>query len=177
MKDSEFATIIEETRGVVLSAIEKNLNPRFTDCIDDVAQETYLRAYKSLQKNKFRGDSALSTWLYAIARNESLRMNQKRLKEEKHFYQSRDKTSLLESVQDIRNGGNRIEEFLVGMDALRKLLDALPEKYRAVMNLYSIGFKEREIAEKMGLSRGTVKSRTARAREKLEKMVRQDKII
>lgn len=82
MTESEFAEIVNSTRNTVLSAIEKNLAERFYYAIDDVAQETYFRAYKALKKNQFRQESKLSTWLYTIARNESLRMNDKLRKEE-----------------------------------------------------------------------------------------------
>ena len=54
MTETVFAEIIKETKGVVLSAIEKTLFNRFYHAIDDVAQETYLRAYKSLDRNQFR---------------------------------------------------------------------------------------------------------------------------
>jgi RNA polymerase sigma-70 factor (ECF subfamily) len=63
MTEAEFTEIVESTKRVVLSAIEKNLYPRFLHAIDDVVQETYLRAYKSLQKKQFEGRSALPTSL------------------------------------------------------------------------------------------------------------------
>ncbi|KPA30808.1 putative terminase, ATPase subunit, gpP-like protein [Leptospira interrogans] len=50
MTESEFAEIVNSTRNTVLSAIEKNLAERFYYAIDDVAQETYFRAYKALKK-------------------------------------------------------------------------------------------------------------------------------
>jgi DNA-directed RNA polymerase specialized sigma24 family protein len=59
MTEREFADIVGRTKKVVLSAIEKNLASRFYHSIDDVVQETYLRAYSSLTKGKFRGESSL----------------------------------------------------------------------------------------------------------------------
>src|SRR6185295_731328 len=83
MTEEEFSTIVDNTKAIVLSAVEKNLFARFYHAIDDVVQETYLRGFRGLQKKQFEGRSALSTWLYAIARNESLRMNEKLMREER----------------------------------------------------------------------------------------------
>src|SRR5271157_5838929 len=85
MTEKEFADIVGSTKKIVLSAIEKHLSARFYHAIDDIAQESYLRAYRSIIKNKFRGDSKIETWLYAIARNEALRMNDRLAREEEKF--------------------------------------------------------------------------------------------
>ena len=61
MNEADFAGIIKETKGVVLSAINKNLAGHYAHAVDDVAQETYVRAYNALASGKFRNDSALST--------------------------------------------------------------------------------------------------------------------
>ena len=95
MTEQEFIKIVDETQGLVLSAIEKNLPERFYHAIDDIAQETYFRAYKSLKKNKFKGKSTVQTWVYTIARNETLRMYKKLDREEKKFNRSIDKCSCL----------------------------------------------------------------------------------
>jgi RNA polymerase sigma-70 factor (ECF subfamily) len=50
MTNSDFTEIVNSTKSIVLSAIEKNLAERFFHSIDDVVQETYLRAYKALVK-------------------------------------------------------------------------------------------------------------------------------
>ncbi len=161
MTDEEFARIVSETKGYVLSAIEHNLPERFMGAIDDVVQETYIRAYRHLEKGKFRGESALSTWIYSIARNESLRMAGRLGRDEK------------------RSGGELNEEITTeggplfdhDRDALRDAINRLPEKYRAVMERVSQGLNEQEIARDMSLPPGTVKSRAHRGREILRKML------
>ena len=80
--DLNFDTIISETKLLVLKTIGETLIDRFDDATEDVAQEVYFRVYKAIKKGQFRGDSKLSTWIYQIAKNESNRMNQKRIKEE-----------------------------------------------------------------------------------------------
>ncbi|MCX7998292.1 MAG: hypothetical protein N3A69_04975, partial [Leptospiraceae bacterium] len=64
MSEIDFEKIVAETKTVVLSAIQKYLHEENIDYIDDVAQETYLRAYKALKQNKFKSQSELSTWIY-----------------------------------------------------------------------------------------------------------------
>lgn len=100
MDQKEFTELIDSTKHIVLSAIKKNLFDEFHDSIDDVVQETYFRAYKSLSANKFRGDSSVSTWLYTIARNESLRMNQKRSRQTALASKLKEKVILDNSTQE-----------------------------------------------------------------------------
>jgi RNA polymerase sigma-70 factor (ECF subfamily) len=155
MTDKDFALIVERTKKTVLSAIEKNLYERFYSSIDDVVQETYIRAYKNLIKESFRGDSTIETWLYKIAMNESLRMNDKLLREEKKSKR------LMESMED---------EVLAQKDELVELhenIASLPEKYSSVLSLLGMGYSLKEISLKLGLNIGTVKSRISRAKELL----------
>jgi RNA polymerase sigma-70 factor (ECF subfamily) len=163
MNEKEFAEIVSETKGVVLSAIEKNLAERFYHAIDDVAQEAYLRAYKNLIKDKFRGDSAIETWLYRIAVNESLRMNQKLKREEEKQKKS------ISAFEMEPEEENMAEE----MAQLKNAIPRLPEKYRDVLNLVFEGRSINEIALKLKIMPGTVKSRTSRGREMLQKLIRE----
>lgn len=155
MTDKDFALIVEKTKRVVLSAIEKNLFERFYYSIDDVVQETYIRAYKSLVKGDFRGDSALETWLYKIAQNESLRMNEKLLKEEKKS------KKLMESME---------EEFEPeDISGFNETIASLPEKYGSVLSLLLKGYSLKEISQSLDINIGTVKSRISRAKDILKK--------
>ncbi len=161
MTETEFARIVHDTKAVVLSAVEKHLAGRFYHAIDDVVQETYLRAYRSLTSDKFRGDSAISTWLYSIARNESLRMNERLIREEEKFRKS------VESFKEDDGRGDFGEEDIQEFLAFIKLL---PEKYRDVLDLVSQGLSEKEIASRLSIKTGTVKSRASRGRDLLKKM-------
>ncbi len=162
MTENDFAVIIGETKRVVLSAIEKHLAPRFYHAIDDVAQETYLRAYRSLVKQKFRGDSKIQTWLYAIARNESLRMNSKLVREENKIQKHKEEiltgfpSDNADTADDIRELHDKVAQ--------------LPDKYGSVLQLFSQGYSEKEIAANLGLKSGTVKSRISRGKEMLVKI-------
>jgi len=161
MTNSDFTEIVNSTKTIVLSAIEKNLAERFFHSIDDVVQETYLRAYKALVDGKFREESKLSTWLYAIARNESFRMNEKLIREERKI-----ERATLQIKEGIHSDDNTQDQ----PNLLIKYLKQIPEKYKTILLHYSEGFSEKEIAEKLSIKQGTVKSRAFRGKEILRKI-------
>lgn len=167
LTEAEFAEIVSSTRKVVLAAVRRNLDARFVDAVDDVVQETYLRAYRSLARGKFRGDSALSSYLYAIARNEALRMNRRRGREENRMSSTGE---VSREIVDDRASTAEVAETRVEQDRLVRLLEGLPEKYREVLRLYGAGRSQQEIADELGLEPGTVKSRTSRGKEMLRKL-------
>ncbi len=169
MDQEAFASIVEETKGFVLKAIKKSLFSEYYYAIDDVVQETYIRAYRSLVKKKFRENSKLSSWLYTIARNESIRMNKKLKAGERR------REKFVERNIEYLNGNKNdsIEEEVEKNDLIEKLNEAverLPGKYRRVIDLYIKGFNEKQIAKFLSISRGTVKSRVHRAKEKLKEI-------
>jgi RNA polymerase sigma factor (sigma-70 family) len=175
MTDQEikFTQIVRQTKASVLSAISKTLHPDFFDSIDDVVQETYLRAYNSLKKEQFRYESSLNTWIYTIARNEALRANKKLMKKnsiEQHLEEKHIGTipSVNRTDSEIQSKDNN--------EILNKLLGQLPIKYKSVLELDISGLKDWQIAEKLQISIGTVKSRNSRAREKVKQWIHQMKL-
>ena len=164
MKKFSFTEIVDETKEIVLSAIEKNLADRFYLYIDDVVQETYLRAYKSLKKGGFEERSKLSTWLFTIARNESRRMNERLLREESKFKKSISKFEIIDNSEE------KLESSMT-IDSLYDSIEELPEKYSVVMTLVAQGNNQREIASKLDIKVGTVKSRISRGREQLHSIM------
>jgi RNA polymerase sigma-70 factor, ECF subfamily len=161
MTESDFTEIINSSKGIVLSAISRHLSENYYMVIDDVVQETYLRAYKSIMKNGFRGDSAINTWLYTIAKNESLRMNEKLNREEKKFSKS------VEQYVPEMEEQNAVKE---NIDELYGNIRKLPPVYMDVMKLAAEGYSEKEIALKLKIKQGTVKSRVSRGKEMLKKI-------
>lgn len=164
MTNEEFAEIINETKAIVLSSVEKHL--AYSEAVDDVVQETYFRAYNSLVKKKFREESKLSTWLYAIAKNESLRMNKKLEKEEKK--QKKWKDSIHKDVTQTLYGDS--------LD-IENWLKKLPEKYSEVLSLVIRGYSEKEISKELSIPKGTVKSRLFRAKEQLQQILNKEESI
>jgi RNA polymerase sigma-70 factor (ECF subfamily) len=162
MKSSEFSLIVNSTKAVVLSAIGKFLSEENYEALDDVVQETYLRAYNALSKGNFKGESSISTWLYQIAKNESLRMN-KKLERNKAKQKKLEEKMVLSTNDFSENNKNDL------LNQIKDFIVKLPVKYRAVIERQLQGKKENIIAEELEISRGTVKSRSFRAKEILRK--------
>jgi RNA polymerase sigma-70 factor (ECF subfamily) len=130
------------------------------DDASDMAQEVFLRAYRALEK--FRGDSAFSTWLYRIAVNTCLSFRSSRRVSEE----------LPESLPDAREGlleGIAREE---RAGRVRLAIQELPEKQRAtlILKMYH-DLSHEEIAGVMGASVGTVKANLFHALGKLRRVL------
>ncbi|MGQ9843894.1 MAG: RNA polymerase sigma factor [Spirochaetota bacterium] len=162
MTQKEFATIVGQTKAVVLQAVRKHLAAQFYDAIDDVVQETYIRAYRSLVAGKFKEKSSLETWLYRIAANEAKRMTQKMLCEENK------RKRLLHSI-DINTPKVQYTDL-----SLMHVIEKLPEKYKDVLKLKALGNDENEIAGTLGIPKGTVKSRLSRGKLILYKLLQEE---
>ncbi len=147
-----FTAIVEETKAVVISAIRQHLFENYKHAVEDVVQEVYLRAFRSLVKGSFEKRSKLSTWLYTIAKNEAIRMNYRLKREEQKkdfvFFFSK-KTFVSENDESPELDSGEIVE-KIGL---------LPVRFRSIIMMHYEGTKEEEIAEKLELPRGTVKSR------------------
>ncbi len=161
MTEEAFADIVGKTKIIVLSAIKKYLYDGYSHAIDDIVQETYLRAYKSLVNGKFREEAKISSWLYTIARNETFRMNKKLMKLEKIKEKKLDSLILFNEI--VENS-----EFKRELD-IEAIIKSLPEKYKSVMRLYIDGKKEKQISDSLSIPVGTVKSRLHRGKKMLQK--------
>ena len=159
MTEEKFREFVKITKKIVLSAVDRHLSARFHHAIDDVVQETYIRAYKSLRNGNFKNNSSLNTWIYAIARNESCRMSDRLIREEKKFEKS---------LMAIKAGDkSRHREDGENIKAMKEIIMNLPEKYRAVLEMLSMGFSVSQISDELAISKGTVKSRAFKGRELL----------
>ncbi|MFW6365408.1 MAG: RNA polymerase sigma factor [Spirochaetota bacterium] len=164
MTEAEFAEIVGSTKRTVLAAVSRTLPAEYYHAIDDIVQETYIRAYRSLVSGKFRNEAALTTWLYTIARNETLRMLKKLKREEEKYRREQERRQKREMHE---------AETATRPDIL-PYIDRLPEKQRAVMMLFLEGKREKEIASKLGIAIGTVKSRLFRGKECIRNMIRDE---
>ncbi|MDZ4726329.1 MAG: sigma-70 family RNA polymerase sigma factor [Leptospira sp.] len=155
--DLNFDTIISETKLLVLKTIGETLIDRFDDATEDVAQEVYFRVYKAIKKGQFRGDSKLSTWIYQIAKNESNRMNQKRIKEETKAKKYLDAGLFSEFAKDSTSDE-------LDISVITSLLSKVPSVYHKPLSLYLAGRTMDEISSELSMKQGTVKSRLFRAK-------------
>jgi len=136
----------------------------------DVAQETFIKAYKALES--FRGESAFYTWLYRIATNTAKNYLVTRNRRPPGTDIDIDDVLQAESESELRdietpeNNLYRDELFSVMASAL----EALPEELRVALTLRELeGMSYEEIAEVMDCPIGTVRSRIFRARDAIDK--------
>ena len=125
---------------------------------EEMAQEAFLRAYRSLRQ--WRKDAAFSTWLFALAmnvyRSELRRIPAKAISIDE-----------ARELQDMRSAHGSFEDEDRNR-AVRELVLTLPAKYRDVIVLFY--FQEMDIssaANILALPEGTIKARLSRAREML----------
>ncbi|ABZ95877.1 sigma-70 family RNA polymerase sigma factor [Leptospira biflexa] len=162
MTSFDFETVVKETKYLVLKTIGDTLIDRFDDATEDVVQEVYFRVFKSLEKGGFDGRSKISTWIYTIAKNESLRMNEKRLREEEKAkrYLQKNKSDLFQTDEN---------HSILKEDWINSLLQSIPEVYRQTLRLYLSGKSMEEISNELKIKQGTVKSRLFRTKEWIRK--------
>ena len=150
---------------------------RDVDLVPDIAQETFIRAYRALPQ--FRGDSAFYTWLYRIAVNTAKKalMDMKRdplvLESSRSLGEDGEETSRAENELTT---GETPEALLASKQiaaAVNAAIEALSEDLRQAITLREIeGLSYEEIAEMMNCPIGTVRSRIFRAREAIATRLR-----
>jgi RNA polymerase sigma-70 factor (ECF subfamily) len=168
MTDKEFEEIFHKTKKSVLGAINMYLAKRFYHAIDDVVQETYLRAFRAIRNSSINDIGKLNSYLYTIAKNESFRMNEKLYREEKKAGQMKE-LHLTESTGNDRE--MEAARISASMEDMKARLPDLPVKYGQVLELYFSGQRVSEISIKLNLKPGTVKSRTARGIKILKRLM------
>ena len=150
---------------------------RDTDLVQDIAQETFIRAYRAL--HQFRGEAQFYTWLYRIAVNTAKKALMD-LKRSPIVYEGALRSNEDED-ETFRAGHEPINEetpetVLAAREiaqAVNAAMEALPEDLRQAVTLREIeGLSYEEIAVAMACPIGTVRSRIFRAREAISARVR-----
>jgi RNA polymerase sigma-70 factor (ECF subfamily) len=133
---------------------------------EDVVQEAYLRAFRAF--DGFRGAGECRAWLLTIVRNTSYT----RLKQD-HMADLTD--AFDEEVHGLEDDAKSPEAILVeraNVQRLRAALEGLPPEFREVIVLCDLeGMSYHEIADLVGIPMGTVMSRLARARQRLQRLL------
>ena len=149
---------------------------RDVDLVEDIAQETFIRAYRALPK--FRGDAQFYTWLYRIAVNTAKKflMDLKRnptVSENSFKSGEGDETSYLENELTTTETPEAILASKEIADMVNAALAALPEELRQAITLREIeGLSYDDIAQAMACPIGTVRSRIFRAREAISARIK-----
>ena len=149
-----FGELVRRHQGVVRGMLQRMC--RDHALADDLAQDTFLRAFRKL--DSFSGKGAFRSWLCSIAY-----------------------TEFLQSARRQRSGDRMIERYEVGLEDseaprdmgnvvdLDRALATLKEEERVlVVMCYSCGLSHSDAAEATGMPLGTVKSHVNRGRAKLQ---------
>ena len=136
----------------------------------DLTQDTFIKAFQSI--NRFQGHCSFFTWLYKIAVNTSLsHLRKNRLRtffSLEKIQEDGTNAQLLEQLTD-KNGADRDTYLRELQQKLNEAMQKLSIPHRTVITLFEIdGLSHSEIAEVMGCSEGTVRSRLHYAKQFLQ---------
>jgi len=167
-----FELLVEKYQRRLLRLLSRMV--RDPDEIEDIAQETFIKAYRALPN--FRGDAAFYTWLYRIGVNTAKNYLATRKKAmptiSDQAMDDDDEPSERLVAQDNNTPESELLSKQVAM-AVNQVVDALPEELRTAITLREMeGLSYEEIAESMGCPIGTVRSRIFRAREAIAAKLR-----
>ena len=143
---------------------------------EDASQDIFLNIYKSL--HKWKGNSALSTWIYRITHNVCIDIIRKRKRNDASpltTYNDDGEENILPVIDEQAD----VEEKVIqksAYGALYAAIDKLPGKYREVIIFREINnLSYEEISQILSLPQGTVKSRIKRGREALKNLLLENK--
>lgn len=134
------------------------------DSANDLVQECILKAFDNA--HKFIHSENFKGWMYTIMRNLFIN-NYRRSARELSFID----TNFAEYVYNQPTQDERFEE-IYDLKLLHKTIKDLPEDIRRPFTMFVAGLKYKEIAERMDLPIGTIKSRLFFARKRLKKDLR-----
>ena len=142
---------------------------------EDIAQEAFIKAYRALPQ--FRGDSAFYTWMYRIAintaKNSLASRDRSPIAYDLDLTDPEESHSVQTKLQDPDTPeGMALTEEIRGI--VNSAIDALPEELKTAIVLRELdGLSYEEIAAAMECPVGTVRSRIFRAREVIDKRLRE----
>ena len=151
---------------------------RDVDLVEDIAQETFIRAYRALPQ--FRGEAAFYTWLYRIAVNTAKKalaeLQRDPVVTEAALAGADSDDDETSRVENVLTDASTPEAELASREIARTVnaaIDQLPEDLRQAILLREVeGLSYEEIATAMSCPIGTVRSRIFRAREAIAERLR-----
>jgi RNA polymerase sigma-70 factor (ECF subfamily) len=142
----------------------------------DVAQEAFVRVHGHLAE--FKGDSTFATWIFRIASHlsiDSLRRERRGQKDDIEDLREADLGDAGDGILSTALGNDPRENLLRRELAgkMQEALAALPEIHRTILVLREVeGLSYEELAERLGIQKGTVMSRLFHARKKMQTLLR-----
>jgi RNA polymerase sigma-70 factor (ECF subfamily) len=130
--------------------------------VDDLVQETYLRAFRSLPS--YRGEAPVQAWLLSIARHVCADHVRKRTRQRRLVDRITRAQAVEQSLPDVTTGaGEALDQFVHALS---------PERQEAFVLTQIVGLSYEEAADVVGCPIGTIRSRVARARADLLEAIR-----
>lgn len=136
-----------------------------TEETEDVSQEVFIEVYRSLKN--FKGECALSTWIYRIATSKSIDQIRKKNRKKRFVLFNR---NIEPDETEYKNGTEYDAERKERINALYKTMEKLPENQRIALTLNKIeGFSYKEISQIMKTTPKAVESLISRGKENMRK--------
>ncbi|MBS5550758.1 MAG: RNA polymerase sigma factor [Bacteroides sp.] len=161
MRTATFAQNLLNVQTELLNFAYKLTSDR--EDANDLLQETSLKALDN--EEKYTAETNFKGWIYTIMRNIFINNYRKTLRDQTYVDQT-DNLFYLNQNIDIETDST---EGSYDLKEMRRIVNALPKEYRVPFAMYVSGFKYREIADKLNLPLGTIKSRIYFTRQKLQK--------
>lgn len=134
---------------------------------DDLLQNTFIKVWNNI--DKFRGDSAIYTWLYRIATNEALNHLNKRRDQLLNTFEDMETIMVSQIDQDPLFTGDEVQK------RLQKSILTLPDKQRLVFNMkYFDNMKYEEMSEILNTSVGALKASYFHAVNKIKALIKSE---
>lgn len=159
-KESEFRQLMEANKAVITKVCYMYATD--SDHFKDLYQETQINIWQSL--DKFKGDAAISTWIYRITINTCISCFRRVRK-------YADNVSLNnESMMRLADMATDDHEHAACLREMYKLINRLPAIDKAIILMWLDEKSYQEIAAVTGLTRGNVAARLSRCKQRLSQM-------
>jgi RNA polymerase sigma-70 factor (ECF subfamily) len=160
----QFALLVNKYHRHLLNFIYRLVGDE--QIVEDIGQEVFLGIYKSIGAFDAGRGIPFSAWLFITARNRCI----SELRRRKPKFLDLEATAAHPAAGKTPE---RIASEEERLQAIRAALELLPEPYKSTILQSLRGDSPEEIARSHRISRGTVKSRLARAREKLKMLLKE----
>nr|WP_320022149.1 RNA polymerase sigma factor [uncultured Draconibacterium sp.] len=168
-KEEKFNTIVSDNSERIRN-ICRYYNSNAEDQ-KDMYQEVLVNIWKSL--DSFRGDSAMSTWVYRVAVNTSLTFTGKAFRHMKLMVNS--ETTNLNSILDDENLKQKLAEEKL-LERMQLELNQLSVIDKALISLMLEGLSMKEIAEVIGITEPNVKVKIHRIKSQLKEKLKGEQL-
>lgn len=164
-RDRAFTQLVQENKERLYWHIRRMVLNH--DDADDVLQNTFIKVYRNI--DKFRGDSAVFSWMYRIATNEAIDFLNKQARRHRISNEELRERMVNNLVADVYFEGDEIQL------KLQQALATLPEKQLLVFNLrYYDEMKYEEMSEILDTSVGALKASYHHASKKIQEYLREN---